>query len=138
MLAALVIVTAAVIAASCVVCWAAAAVSGGSPVRRRDLDRRRDHLRVHPDQVGSLDVELRLAESLPGNRAADVCRAARERRVPALVLWTWIELFDGELLALAVEAGLTSEELLHHVATGAAPDRRSLEIFAAFHGAVAS
>jgi len=138
MLAALVIVSAAAIAASCVVCWAAAVVTGGTPARQRGLDRRRDQLRAHPDQVNSLDVELRLAESLPGNRAADVCREARERRVPALVLWTWMELFDGELLALAVEAGLTGEELLHHVATGTAPDRRSLEIFAAFRGAVAS
>ena len=138
MIAALVIVSTAAIAACCVICWAAGAVSGGSPSRRRDLDRRRDHLRAHPDQVNSLDVELRLAESLPGNRAADVCREARVRRVPALVLWTWLELYDAELLALGVEAGLTREELLHHVATGTPPDRRSLEIFAAFRGAVAS
>lgn len=138
MLAALVIVNATAIAACCVVCWAAGAVSGGSPSRRRDLDLRRDHLRAHPEQVNSLDVELLLADSLPANRSADVCREARERRVPALVLWTWIELYDAELLALAVEAGLTREELLHHAATGTPPDRRSLEIFAAFRGAVAS
>jgi len=136
--AALAIVLAAAIAACCVVCWAAAAVSGGNPARTRALERRRDDLRAHPEQVSSLDVELRLADELSAHRAATVCRVARERRVPALVLWTWIGLYDAELLALGVEAGLTREELLHHVATGNPPDRRSLEIFAAFHGAVAS
>ena len=138
MLAALVTVIGAATAVCCVVCWAAAAVSGGSPVRRHDLERRREHLRAHPEQVSSLDVELLLADSLSPNRAAVVCREARGRRVPALLLWTWIELFDAELLALGVEAGLTRKELLHHVATGTPPDRRSLEIFAAFRGAVAS
>jgi len=111
----------------------APSVASGPPSRRRELDRRRDHLRAHPEQVNSLDVELLLAESLSQPRASQVCGQARARRIPALVLWGWTELFDAELLALAVEAGLTREELQHHLATGTSPDRRSLEIFAACH-----
>ena len=129
MLTGLIVVSVAAVA----VCWSAASVASGPPSRGRELARRRDHLRAHPDQVNSLDVELLLAESLPQPRAAQVCRHARARRVPALVLWGWAELFDAELLALAVEAGLTREELQHHLATGTSPDRRSLEIFAACH-----
>ena len=123
---------------SAVVCWFAAASSSLGPSRRRRLQLRREHLREHPEQVTAYDVELLLADTLPADRAADVCRAAVDRGVPALVLWTWVQLYDAELLALAVEAGLTPEELLHHVGTGTPPDRRSLEIFAAFRGAVAS
>ena len=129
MLTGLIVVSVAAVA----VCWSAASVGSGPPSRRRELDRRRDHLRAHPEQVNSLDVELLLAESLSQPRAARVCRQARSRRVPAIVLWAWAELFDAEMLALAVEAGLTPEELQHHLATGTAPDRRSLEIFAACH-----
>lgn len=129
MLTGLIVVSVAAVA----VCWSAVSVTSGPPSRRRDLARRRDHLRVHPEQVNSLDVELLLAESMPQPRASLVCREARARRIPALVLWGWAQLFDAELLALAVEAGLTCEELQHHLATGTSPDRRSLEIFAACH-----
>jgi len=133
-----IIANAATVAVCCLILWATGPGRTASRSRRRQLERRRDHLRAHPDQVGYRDVELLLTESLPAARAQEACRGARARRVPPLVLWTWVELYDADLLALAVEAGLTSEELLHHVATGTPPDRRSLEIFAAFHGSAAS
>ena len=138
LVAGVIIANATTVAVCCLILWATGAERSASRFRRRELERRRDHLRAHPDQVTNVDVEMLLAESLPATRAAEACRRARARRVPPLVLWTWVELYDADLLALAVEAGLTSEELLHHVATGTPPDRRSLEIFAAFHGSAAS
>ena len=138
LVAGLIIVNAAVIGVCSIAYWVTGAAPLSGDSRRRQLERRRDLLREHPDQVNSLDVELLLAESMPVARAAEVCCAARARHVPALVLWTWAELYDAELVALAVESGMTRDEMVHHMTTGTAPDRRSLEIFAAFRGAVAS
>jgi hypothetical protein len=138
LVAALLLVNAAVIGVCSVAYWAAGAAPLSSESRRRQLERRRDLLRERPDEVNSLDVELLLGESLPAARAAAVCHLARAHHIPALVLWTWAELYDAELVALAVESGMTRDEMVHHMTTGTAPDRRSLEIFAAFRGAVAS
>ncbi len=138
LVAGLIILNVAVVATCAAAYWAVEAARAVGRTPRRELERRRDHVREHPEQVNSLDVQLLLAESLPVDRAADVCWLARSRRIPALVLWVWIELYDAELLALAVEAGLTPAEMLHHATTGTPPDRRSLEIFAAFHGSIAS
>jgi hypothetical protein len=138
LVAGLVLVNAVVIGVCSIAYWAAGTAPRSGASRRRQLEDRRALLRARPDQVNSLDVELLLAESMPAARAAEVCRAARARHVPALVLWTWTELYDAEMVALAVESGMTRDEMVHHMTTGSAPDRRSLEIFAAFRGAVAS
>ena len=134
----LIAVNAAVVAVLCFAYWRIEAAPMARYSRRRELDRRLEHLHQHPDEVTLGDVESLLAETMPARRAASVCAAAGARGVPALVLWTWIDLYDAELLALAVESSMTRHELVHRVATGTAPDRRSLEIFASFHGAVAS
>ncbi|GAA2151203.1 hypothetical protein GCM10009844_33070 [Nocardioides koreensis] len=138
LVAGLILVNAAVIGVCSIAYWAVGAAPRSGDSHRRQLERRRSLLRENPDQVTSLDVELLLAESMPCARAAEVCQTARAHHIPALVLWTWVELYDAELAALAVESGMTRDEMVHHMTTGTAPDRRSLEIFAAFRGAVAS
>jgi hypothetical protein len=134
----LIAVNAAVVAILCVAYWKIEAVPMARYSRQRRLERRLEHLHVHPDRVTLDDIELLLIESVPTDRAAAVCALADAQGVPPLVLWTWIDLYGAELLALAVESGMSRHEMVHRVATGTAPDRGSLEIFAAFRGAVAS
>jgi len=134
----LIAVNAVVVAVLSLAYWRIEAVPMARYNRQRQVDRRLAHLHRHPDEITLDDVEMLLAETLPARRAASVCAAAGARGVPPLVLWTWIDLYDAELLALAVESSMSRHEMVHRVATGSAPDRRSLEIFVAFQGAIAS
>jgi len=134
----LIAVNAVVVAVLCLAYWRIEAAPMARYRRHRQLENRLDHLHQHPDEVTLEDVEQLLAQAMPARRAASVCAAAGARGVSPLVLWTWIDLYDAELLALAVESSMSRREMVHRVATGSAPDRRSLEIFAAFQGAVAS
>ena len=127
----LIAVNAAVFAIVCVAYWKIEAAPMARYSRLRRLQRRLAELHKHPDRVTMRDVEMLLAAEIPGGRAASVCASAETRGVPALVLWTWVDLYDAELVALAVESGMSRDEMVHRVATGAAPDRGSLEIFAA-------
>jgi hypothetical protein len=128
----LIAVNAAVFAVVSVAYWKIEAAPRARYSRLRQLQLRLGELHRHPERATLEDVERLLAAELPARRAASVCAAAAARGVPVLVLWTWIDLYDAELLALAVESGMSREELVHRVATGTAPDRHSLRIFAAF------
>ncbi|MFC4784902.1 hypothetical protein ACT8ZV_10520 [Nocardioides sp. MAHUQ-72] len=134
----LIAVNALVVAILCVAFWKIEAAPMARYRQHRDLQHRLDHLHEQPDGVTMADIELLLGRTLPARRAAAVCALAGARDVPTLVLWTWIDLYDAELLALAVESGMSRHEMVHRVATGTAPDRRALEIFAAYRGAIAS
>ena len=129
MLDGLVLVSTAVLA----VCWVAGRGPRAAGSRRRLVQERREHLNSNPDHVNALDVELLLADLLPADgrpaeRAAEVCRMARARRIPALELWTWCQTHDAELLALALEAGLTGGDLAGYLVSGEMPDRRTLRM----------
>ena len=128
----LIAVLAAVFTIVSVAYWKIEAAPMARYSRLQQVQRRLAELHRHPDRVTLEDVELLLAAELPAGRAAAVCASAGARGVPALVLWTWIDLYDAELVALAVESGMTRDEMVHRVATGTAPDRHSLKIFAAF------
>jgi hypothetical protein len=83
------------------IAWCAVG-SVGPTSRQRELRRRERYLHHHPGRASSLDVERLLAADLPPARVADVCRRAESQGISPAVLWTLVDRYGTDLIALAV------------------------------------
>jgi hypothetical protein len=89
------------LASAALIAWCAVG-SVGSTSRRRELRRRERYLHHHPGRASWLDVERLLAADLPPARVADVCRRAESQGISPAVLWTLVDRYGTDLIALAV------------------------------------
>lgn len=96
----------------------------------RGIERRERRLRRTPACATAADIELLLSHELPADVTHEVCRLAAEREVPPAMLWSWADAHSPTLLALALGAGYSRQELALTRPPESELDQQSLEMHA--------
>ena len=96
----------------------------------RGIERRERRLRRNPACATSTDIEMLLGHELPADVTREVCRLAGERQVPPTLLWSWADAHSPTLLALALGAGYSRQELALTRPSDSEIDQESLEMHA--------
>jgi hypothetical protein len=100
----------------------------------RAVGRRERRVHRNPACATPMDVEMLLGHELPADVTHEVCRLAEERQIPPAMLWRWAEAHSPTLLALAVGAGYTRQELAVSRPADSEVDPQSLEMYAELNG----
>ena len=113
--------------------WPLVSALAGSS-RGRERDRRLRYVARHPDKVNTGDIARLLARELDRGDVELIVDRAQALGVKPWTMYSWIQRFDVQTLAVVIAAELSHEELLLHLGNGTLPDLGELEVFAALNG----